>query len=136
NNTGTNFPIYRYSEVLLFMAEALNEQGKDGEALTYLNQVRDRAGLGPKSSSGGTLEMDIFKERRVELAFENKRWFDIQRTGRIEEIIIPYGQQIVANHLDYYYPPNQNSIPRPNVFTNLNKFYGLPAAESDISPYF
>lgn len=136
NNTGTNFPIYRYSEVLLFMAEALNEQGKDGEALNYLNQVRARAGLGAVSGSGSALGELIFKERRVELAFENKRWFDIQRTGRIQEIIIPYGQRIVANPLDYYYPPNQNSIPRSNVFTNLNKFYALPAAESDLSPYF
>ena len=136
NNTGTNFPIYRYSEVLLFMAEALNEQGKDGEALTYLNQIRDRAGLAPASGGGDALRELIFKERRVELAFENKRWFDIQRTGRIEEIIVPYGQRIVANPLDYYYPPNQNSKPRSNVFTNLNKFYALPAAESDLSPYF
>ncbi|MDR7129345.1 hypothetical protein J2X69_001682 [Algoriphagus sp. 4150] len=136
NNTGTNFPIYRYSEVLLFMAEVLNEQGKDGEARNYLNQVRDRAGLGPVNSSGTDLREAIFRERRVELAFENKRWFDIQRTDRIQEIIVPYGQRIVANPLDYYYPPNRDSKPRPHVFTNLNKFYALPAAESDLSPYF
>lgn len=136
NNTGTNFPIYRYSEVLLFMAEVLNEQGKDGEARNYLNQVRDRAGLGPVSSSGDALADAIFRERRVELAFENKRWFDIQRKDLIEEIIVPYGQRIVANPLDYYYPPIEGAVPRPNVFTNLSKFYGLPAAESDLSPYF
>ncbi|WP_339866114.1 RagB/SusD family nutrient uptake outer membrane protein [uncultured Algoriphagus sp.] len=136
NNTGTNWPIYRYSEVLLFMAEALNEQGKDGEALTFLNQVRDRAGLGAVSGSGAALGEMIFKERRVELAFENKRWFDIQRTGRIEEIIIPYGQRIVANPLDYYYPPLEDAVPRPNVFTNLNKFYAYPADESALTPYF
>ncbi|WP_192346111.1 RagB/SusD family nutrient uptake outer membrane protein [Algoriphagus sp. Y33] len=136
NNTGTNFPIYRYSEVLLFMAEALNEQGKDGEARTYLNQVRDRAGLGPVNSSGTDLGEAIFRERRVELAFENKRWFDIQRTDRIQEIIVPYGQRIVANPLDYYYPSTETGKPRPQVFTNLNKFYALPAAESDLSPYF
>lgn len=136
NNTGTNFPIYRYSEVLLFMAEALNEQGKDGEARNYLNQVRDRAGLGPVGSSGSELGEAIFRERRVELAFENKRWFDIQRTDRIQEIIVPYGQRIVANPLDYYYPPLEGAVPRPNVFTNLNKFYALPAAESALTPYF
>ncbi|WPR73960.1 RagB/SusD family nutrient uptake outer membrane protein [Algoriphagus sp. NG3] len=136
NNTGTNFPVYRYSEVLLFMAEILNEQGKDGEARNYLNQVRDRAGLGPVSSSGSELADAIFRERRVELAFENKRWFDIQRKDLIEEIIIPYGQRVVANPLDYYYPPLEGAVPRPNVFTNLNKFYALPAAESDLSPYF
>ena len=136
NNTGTNFPIYRYSEVLLFMAEVLNEQGKDGEARNYLNQVRDRAGLDPVSSGGSDLADAIFRERRVELAFENKRWFDIQRKDLIQEIIVPYGQRIVANPLDYYYPPIATAIPRPNVFTNLNKFYALPAAESALTPYF
>ncbi|PZX49169.1 RagB/SusD family nutrient uptake outer membrane protein [Algoriphagus chordae] len=136
NNTGTNWPIYRYAEVLLFMAEALNEQGKDGEALVFLNQVRDRAELDPVSGSGTALGEAIFKERRVELAFENKRWFDIQRTDRIQEIIVPYGQRIVANPLDYYYPPLEGAVPRPNVFTNLNKFYALPADESALSPYF
>ena len=136
NNTGTNFPLYRYAEVLLFMAEISNELGKDGEARNYLNQVRNRAGLGAVSSGGTDLGDAIFRERRVELAFENKRWFDIQRKDLIEEIIIPYGQRIVANPLDYYYPPTATGKPRPNVFTNLDKFYGLPAAESDLSPYF
>jgi len=43
NNTDDNWPVYRYSDVLLLLAEALNEQSKSTEALTYLNQVRDRA---------------------------------------------------------------------------------------------
>jgi tetratricopeptide (TPR) repeat protein len=137
NNHGTNFPIYRYAEVLLFLAEALNEQGKSGEAVPYLNQVRARAGLGATPAAGQSdLREAIFRERRVELAFENKRWFDISRTGRIEEIIIPYGKRIVANPLAYYYPPVNGAVPRSNVFTNLSKYYALPAAESDLSPYF
>ena len=136
-NHGTNFPIYRYAEVLLFLAEALNELGKPGEAVPYLNLVRARAKLGATSAAGqADLREAIFKERRVELAFENKRWFDITRTGRIEEIIIPYGKRIVANPLAYYYPPVAGAVPRSNVFTNLSKYYALPAAESDLSPFF
>ncbi len=138
-NHGTNWPIYRYAEVLLFLAEALNEQGKSGEAKGYLDQVRDRAGLAASPAAGQSdLREAIFRERRVELAFENKRWFDIVRTDRIQEIIVPYGQRIVANPLDYYYPPvgGPAAIPRSNVFTNLDKFYALPAAEADLSPYF
>lgn len=136
-NHGTNWPIYRYAEVLLFLAEALNEQGKSGEAIPYLNQVRNRAGLANTSAAGqADLREAIFRERRVELAFENKRWFDITRTDRIQEIIVPYGQRIVANPLAYYYPPIAGAIPRSNVFSNLSKYYGLPAAESDLSPYF
>src|SRR5690606_22052179 len=89
-NTGTNFPIYRYAEALLYMAEILNEQGKPGDAAGYLNQVRARAGLAATTaSSQAEMREAIFKERRVELAFENKRWFDIQRTDRIQEIIVP-----------------------------------------------
>lgn len=137
NNHGMNWPIYRYSEVLLFMAESLNEQGKTAQAIPLLNQVRLRAGLAATTASGqANVREAIFKERRVELAFENKRWFDIQRTDRIQEIIVPYGQRIVANPLDYYYPPLAGAVPRNNVFTNLNKFYAYPAAESDLSPYF
>ncbi|WP_425637665.1 RagB/SusD family nutrient uptake outer membrane protein [Algoriphagus yeomjeoni] len=137
NNTGTNWVIYRYAEVLLFMAEALNEQGKPGEAAPYLNDVRERAGLLPTTAtSQAEMREAIFKERRVELAFENKRWFDIVRTDRIEEIIVPYGQRIIANPLDYYYPPIAGAIPRSNAFTNIKKFYAYPAAESDLSPYF
>jgi hypothetical protein len=78
----------------------------------------------------------IFRERRVELAFENKRWFDIMRTDRIQQIIVPYGERIKANPLDYYFPPIPGAVPRPNVFTNLDKFYPYPALESDLSPYF
>ncbi|PZX55867.1 putative outer membrane starch-binding protein [Algoriphagus ratkowskyi] len=136
NNTGTNWVVYRYAEVLLFMAEALNEQGKGGAA-GYLNTVRARAGLNNSTAAGQTeLREAIFKERRVELAFENKRWFDIVRTDRIQEIIVPYGQRIIANPLDYYYPPIAGAVPRSNAFTNIKKFYAYPAAESDLSPYF
>ncbi|MFL0682629.1 MAG: RagB/SusD family nutrient uptake outer membrane protein [Algoriphagus aquaeductus] len=137
NNHGVNWPVYRYAEVLLLLAEAQNEQGKTGEALGLLNQVRSRAGLAASTAAGQTQVREaIFKERRVELAFENKRWFDIIRTDRIQEIIVPYGQRIVANPLDYYFPPIPGAVPRNNVFTNLDKFYPYPAAESDLSPFF
>ncbi|MFT3948825.1 MAG: RagB/SusD family nutrient uptake outer membrane protein [Agriterribacter sp.] len=134
-NTGNNWPVYRYAEVLLFLAEALNEQNKPGDADDYLNMVRNRAGLANTSaSSQADMREAIFKERRVELAFENKRWFDIQRTDRIQEIIVPYGNRIKTNPLNYYYPDNTN--PPSNAFTILDKYYGLPADESSLSPYF
>src|SRR5690554_1741388 len=94
NNHGMNWPMYRYAEVLLFLAEALNEQGKDGEAVQYLNQVRDRAGLDPAT---GDLREAIFNERRVELAFENKRWFDLVRTGRAIETMTAFGERVKAD---------------------------------------
>lgn len=135
NNTGQNWPVYRYAEVLLFMAEALNEQGKTGEAATYINQVRMRAGLAATKATGqADMREAIFKERRVELAFENKRWFDLTRTGRVKEIIGAYGAKVKANPADYYFPAG--AVPPPNAFTVLDDYYGLPAVESALTPYF
>ena len=130
-NHGMNVPVYRYSEVLLILAEALEEQGKSGEALPYLNQVRTRAGLGDPT---GDLGEAIFNERRVELAFENKRWFDLVRTGRAVDVITAYGNRIKANPNDYYYP--EGAEPRGNAFSNISLRYGLPASESSLNPNF
>lgn len=132
NNTGNNWPIYRYSEVLLFLAEALNEQGKAAEAVIYLDQVRVRTGLAPSAATD--VRDAIYKERRVELAFENKRWFDLVRTGRAVEVITAYGNRIKANPQAYYYP--EGAVPPNNAFTNLDLLYGLPAVEADLSPHF
>ncbi len=132
--TGNNFPIYRYSEVLLFLAEALNEQGKTADAVMYLNQVRARAGLA--ASVASDMREAIYQERRVELAFENKRWFDLVRTGRAVEVITAYGNRIKANPLDYYYTRDPVSVPPNNAFTNLDLVYGLPADEAALNPNF
>ncbi|ODS81884.1 MAG: hypothetical protein ABS46_10410 [Cytophagaceae bacterium SCN 52-12] len=136
NNTGQNWPVYRYAEVLLFLAEALNEQGKGAQALPYLNQVRRRAGLADATETAtGALREIIFKERRVELAFENKRWFDLVRTGRVREFIEPYGQRVKADPVKYYYP-DAATVPPSNAFTVLDDYYPLPAVEADLSPNF
>lgn len=131
NNMGVNFPVYRYSEVLLFLAEALEEQGKAGEALPLLNQVRTRAGLGAHT---GDLGDAIFRERRVELAFENKRWFDLVRKGIAIQVMTEFGQRVINNPNDYYLP---EGVPAAgNAFTNVRDIYALPAAESILNPNF
>lgn len=134
-NTGTDWPVYRYSEVLLFLAEALNEGNKPSEAATYLNMVRARAGLKATTAvSQADMRTAIFNERRVELAFENKRWFDLVRTGQVNTVIKAYGQRVVGNPLDYYYP--SGAKPPSNAFTILDTVYPLPAEEAALSPYF
>jgi hypothetical protein len=134
-NTGQNWPVYRYAEVLLFLAESLNEQGKPAEAAVYLNQVRTRAGLAAsKAVSQTDMREAIFKERRVELAFENKRWFDLTRTGRVKEIITAYGARVKANPAAYYFP--RGHAAPSNAFTILDDYYGLPADESALTPHF
>lgn len=128
---GMNWPIYRYSEVLLFLAEAQAEQGK--EATTYLNMVRNRAGLDDYGAGGNILD-GIYHERRVELAFENKRWFDLVRTGKAIQTMTAFGNSVFANPLDYYYP--EGSEPRAHAFTTITELYSLPADEAALSPYF
>jgi hypothetical protein len=69
---------FRYAEILLNAAEAAYELGDPGSALGYVQQVRARAGFAPASL--GSLTIDRLRnERRVELAFENHRWWDVKR---------------------------------------------------------
>ena len=84
----TNWRILRYADVLLMLAEALNENGKTDEALNYLNQIRTRAGLsGFSGLSQSETREKIYLERRFELFMEGcgGRWFDLLRTGRAQE---------------------------------------------------
>lgn len=98
-NSDQNYPVLRYAEVLLIAAEALNEaNGPTAEALGYLNQVRARARKGGRLGAPSAFPADIqsgltkeqfrdavLEERRIELAFEWKRWYDLVRTDRFIE---------------------------------------------------
>ncbi|MBD0296585.1 MAG: RagB/SusD family nutrient uptake outer membrane protein, partial [Flavisolibacter sp.] len=94
NDSRANWKVIRYADVLLMLAEALNENGKTDEALTYLNLVRKRAGL---PNYTGLTQADarekIYLERRLELSFEGHRWFDLVRTGRALQVMAPYGMK-------------------------------------------
>ena len=81
NTNPANFVVYRYAGVLLMQAEALNELGMTSDAAGPLNIVRKRAGLGKISGNISKQEMKdaIIHERRMELAFEGHRWFDMIR---------------------------------------------------------
>ena len=79
-NVGTNWRIIRYADVLLMLAEAMNEQGKTAEAETYLNQVRARANIAPKTGlSQADIRQAIIEERVLELTGESHRFFDLVR---------------------------------------------------------
>jgi hypothetical protein len=126
-NTGSNdnFPIYRYSEALLLLAEAQNEQNKS--PLAALNAVRVRAGLPPSNESSQAVLRDVIAhERRVELAFENHRWHDLVRTGKAVEVMSAFGiklkQQVNYLTSDAY-----------NVTAN-KLLYPIPQPEIDLNP--
>lgn len=131
-----NWPVLRYSDVLLMLAESINEAtGPDAEALGYLNQVRKRAGLAELSGlTKDTFRTAVLKERRVELAFENHRWFDLQRTKTPAELAAfmnAYAAKekasptvsrggIAFNALDYVYSDFEYflPIPAPQILIN------------------
>jgi hypothetical protein len=71
--------LLRYADVLLMHAEACNESGADSEAQDALKKVRNRVGLGDVTSTGNDLRKAIRNERRLELAFEQNRLYDIRR---------------------------------------------------------
>jgi len=87
--TNDNWPVIRYADVLLMLAEAINEvEGPTGKALGYLNEIRDRAGLEPVNGLGKDAFREVLlNERRIELAFENHRWFDLKRTKTESELV-------------------------------------------------
>lgn len=92
NETSSDFPVIRCAEVMLIYAEALNEQSSapTAKALKALNAVRVNAGLPEKELSDyPTKELfrnAVYKERRLELALECDRWFDIVSTGQFTTI--------------------------------------------------
>ena len=70
---------FRYGEILLNYAEACIELGEEDEAKIHLNMLRDRAGMPDITESGQALVDRYRNERRIELAFEQHRYFDIRR---------------------------------------------------------
>ena len=90
----SNYQMMRYAEVLLIAAEAAAEMGNSAEADLYINLIRRRARNGdgtgepsavPADISGATVA-DVLEERRLELAFEQKRWYDIVRRRMGNEV--------------------------------------------------
>lgn len=95
----SNYQLMRYAEVLLIAAEAAIETGRVGEADGFINMVRERARNGngtgapsavPANISGATID-DVLEERRLELAFEHKRWYDIVRRRMGDQVFGPSG---------------------------------------------
>ncbi|MGY3791667.1 RagB/SusD family nutrient uptake outer membrane protein [Aquimarina sp. 433] len=126
-----NYGAMRYAEVLLIAAEASNElSGPTGEAVDYINQIRARARNAagtmnnfPEDLTSGLskdqLRDAILEERRIELAFEFKRWYDIKRLNLGMEVFGPTSMEPQTNFdstRDYLFPLPDDELGRnPNL---------------------
>lgn len=120
SDADNDWPILRYSDVLLMYAEVQNETNNSPTAATQLNLVRARAGLAEKTGlSQAAMRDALAQERRVELCFEGQRWWDLVRTGTaltvlnqyfIKNNIVSGGTVLQAKAYQLLFPVPQNQI--------------------------
>jgi hypothetical protein len=111
-----NFPVFRYADVLLMLAEAL---GEGNEAYALINQVRARAGVTPiDASTPGTFEQKLLFERRLEFVTEGKRWADLLRFDVARQVMSSFAPLVAYGHTE----------------ADIRTLYLIPQREIDVAP--
>lgn len=139
-----NHRILRYADVLLMHAEACNELGDDVTARTSLNKVRSRVHLPNVTAGGNDLRKAIRTERRLELALENNRLYDIRRwnddNGKkaICNLMGPNGSFVLYNtgsNADIYEAENQGEPSNKGISFNETRdlLFPIPLYEITMS---
>ncbi|MGJ8593203.1 MAG: RagB/SusD family nutrient uptake outer membrane protein [Aquaticitalea sp.] len=123
---GNDWIVLRYADILLLHVEAIMagaNQTSAGAALTSFQEVRNRAGL-TATVTEITLD-DLLVERRVELAFENHRLFDLIRLGRAQSVLSAYSELngFGFNSTDLLLPIPQNEVNISNGLMTQNPGY-------------
>ncbi|MCE6992467.1 RagB/SusD family nutrient uptake outer membrane protein [Dyadobacter sp. CY323] len=126
-NSGKNELKLRYGMLLLWYAEAANENGNIQPALAALNQVRKRARQGVANvlpdvtaADKATLRAKIWQEERVEYGMENHRYFDLIRQGRAGTVLRAYAAKY-------------NTAKGKNFIDGINELFPIPQTEIDLS---
>jgi len=128
SQSNQDFPILRFADALLMLAECINElNGPTAEVFDLINRVRRRVGI-PDVNSDSRLETRLLieNERRWELAFENHRWFDLVRTGRAIEVI---ERQIFETDYEYYLRYEARAPVRGNIIRLWQLLLPIPERE-------
>jgi len=124
-NTAINFPVIRYADILLSLAEAINEQGAPTpEAYELINQVRRRAFGKPLTTPDATVDLAgldqasfraaLQEERKKEFVQEGQRWYDLVRWGTLVTEI--------------------KKVTAKNSVSEKNNLYPIPQSERSIDP--
>jgi len=130
---GNNTPIMRFADIILMLAEVNMQQGNDAAAIQYLDMVRTRAGLplyavartnAAYNTKYPTLKLAILHERRVELAFEHQRWFDLLRFFTTPELVA------------YFQAKSQADFGNAKLsnFTTKDRYFPIPLDEVKLDP--
>lgn len=132
---GLDWPAMRMADLYLFLAEALAEQGKD-EALVWVNKVRSRPSVNmpPKSTADGDLVDIVRHERRVELAMEGERIFDLLRWDAVKDVFGD-GKQIKLHFYSDYLPETSSdkfkTVPGLTKYPTDHILFPIPQYEMD-----
>ena len=120
----SSFIKMRYADILLLKAEALIGKGDFNGAAQIINMTRNRAGLGnlPPSATASkdAILAAYMKERRLELAFEGQRWFDLVRLDKVEEVMNTANDRD-PDRLKLAYPFDENSYLMPIPATAMDQ---------------
>ncbi len=130
---GNDWILMRYADVILMLAEVNMYLGNNTAAIQYLDMVRARAGMptyevssqsAPYSTNYPTLKLAILHERRVELAFEHHRWFDLLRFFTTDELVA------------YFHAKSQSNfgLALLSNFTTKDRYYPIPFNEYKLDP--
>lgn len=130
---GNNCPLMRYADIILMLAEVNMLQGNDAVAIQYLDMVRARAGVplyavartdANYNTRYPTLKLAILHERRIELAFEHHRWFDLLRFFNTNELVAYFRAKSQANF----------GNAKLSNFTTKDRFFPIPFDEVKLDP--
>lgn len=122
-----NHILFRYADLLLIHAEAAYHNAQEGIARNSLNQVRNRVGLEDIDFSGQDLLNAIYNERRIELALEGHRYYDLKRTNRLAQAMENFYNYNMNTSTDQYDANNPQG-----QFFDSSKHYIFPIPQSEI----
>jgi len=135
--SGLNHILIRYADLLLLHAEAAYHNSDETAALNSMNAVRARVSLDAKTSSGQDLLIDIYKERRMELAMEGHRYYDLKRQDGISQSGSPRLKEVMEDFVNYNLTENNDYDAGNNqgILFDVSKhiLFPIPQVEIDLT---